>query len=216
WANPRSRARILAAQINSAERRRVDRLVRDNLHLLGLAASHGARLSGLDQDDLRQAAFFGLRRAAETWDPTRSAFKTWAYVWMKATCHEEFYRMRSTIRVPKVPVAPAPRCVPLDKPAIPGGETFRSLLVDDDAPDATDAAHNADMLATLRSAVETLDHKDQTVIVGRFGLDGQPVRTFQDLGRELGVSGTRARQRLVRALTKLRASVLDSTGYAAT
>lgn len=99
WADPEARARILAGQ-------RAARLVRDNLRLCGWIAKRFA-WTGLDREDLAQAAFPGLVRAAETFDPGRGAFSTWAWWWMRSHVQREVAQMRSTIRVPQYQPASA-------------------------------------------------------------------------------------------------------------
>lgn len=205
WSDPRARARLLAGQLIAAERRRVDRLVRDNLHLLKLAGDHAARMTGLDAADFAQAAYFGLRRAAETFDPTKGAsFGTHAYWGMKAACQAERFKMRSTIRAPRYPRSPIPQCSSLDINN-DDGSTIGADIPDDDAEDPTDALDRAELHDALPAALGSLDPRDALVVELRFGINGaKRPHSFIEIGRHLGISGTRVRDLFDRALAQLR------------
>lgn len=191
WSDPSRRARILAAQILAAERRRCRKLVLANLDLLPLAAGHWAhRYPSLDKDDLHQAAYFGLRRAAETWDPTHesgAAFRTFAYWSLQDYCQREIHAMRSTIRVPKRASVPAPHVSSLDAQRADG-------LADDDAETPLDLAHSSEVRERVREALGHLRPNQRAVIALRWGLDGQPPLLLREVAARLGVSSERVRQ----------------------
>ncbi|NHZ71036.1 MAG: sigma-70 family RNA polymerase sigma factor, partial [Proteobacteria bacterium] len=56
----------------------------------------------------------------------------------------------------------------------------------------------------LTRALATLDEREQTVLVLRYGLDTRPPRTLSDVGDRLGITRERVRQIETRALGKLR------------
>ena len=56
----------------------------------------------------------------------------------------------------------------------------------------------------LREVLETLDRREQTILRLRFGLEGDPPKTLEETGEELGFSGERVRQLQKAALEKLR------------
>ena len=56
----------------------------------------------------------------------------------------------------------------------------------------------------VRKLLGTLSDRERTIIVRRFGLEGDQ-RTLVQVGRELGISKERVRQLESRALGKLRA-----------
>lgn len=205
WSDPRRRARLLAGQLIAAERRRVDRLVRDNLHLLQYAGGHAARMTGLDPADMAQAAFLGLVRAAATFDPTKgAAFGTHAYWWMKAMCHEETYRMRSTIRVPKRPTSPIPQCSSLD---VEGGDgsTIAASIADEHTDDPTAALERDELRDALASALGTLAPRDALVVEMRFGINGaKEPHTFVEIAERVGMSTEWCRKVVERAFVQLR------------
>ena len=55
-------------------------------------------------------------------------------------------------------------------------------------------------------------HELTTLIQNRFGLDGRPAMTFQELGEMLGLSRERARQIEEEAMTRLRRRLARATG----
>jgi RNA polymerase primary sigma factor len=57
---------------------------------------------------------------------------------------------------------------------------------------------------TLQELVTRLSKRLRQIIVGRYGLDGQASRLYREIGKELGVSGERARQLHTEALVWLR------------
>jgi len=210
WTDPRARARLLAGQLIAAERRRVDRLVRDHLHLLDLAGSHGAHMTGLDRADLRQAAFFGLRRAAETFDPTKgAAFGTHDYWWMRATCQEERFRMRSTIRVPRYPRAPVPKCSSLDLDG-DDGSTIRASIVDERTEDPAAGLGRDELTRAVAAALGTLAPRDAIVVEMRFGINGaERPHTFVEIAECVGMSTEWCRKIVERALGQLRDALAE-------
>lgn len=208
WSNPRSRARLLAGQIIAAERRRVDRLVRDHLHLLPLAGGHAAHFTGLDKDDLAQAAYFGLRRAAETFDPTKgAAFGTHAYWWMRATCQEERFKTRSTIRYPRYPRSPIPQCSSLDVEG-DDGSTIAASIADEHTDDPAAGLHRAELRAALATALGALPPRDALVVEMRYGINGaRREHSFAEIAERLDLCPEWCRKIAERTLGQLRESL---------
>lgn len=56
----------------------------------------------------------------------------------------------------------------------------------------------------LAKAIASLDERERTVLVLRYGLDSNPPRTLSDVGERLGVTRERVRQIETRALARLR------------
>jgi RNA polymerase sigma factor (sigma-70 family) len=59
----------------------------------------------------------------------------------------------------------------------------------------------------VREMVETLHPREATVVRARFGLDGGPQKTLEEIGRDFGVTRERVRQLQNQALGKLRKMV---------
>lgn len=206
WADPTSRARLLAGLLVSSERRRVDRLVESNLHVLDMFARKAGRsYPSVEECDVRQSAFPGLVRAARTFDPTRGAsFVTWAFWWCRASLQEALPTLTSTIRVPKHPAFAVPKVRSMDAPGPASRTAMRDRLPDPDAEDPLAHAVRAELPERVEAALSRLTHpRDDEFVRLRFGLDGGGERTLAHVGRLMGCSNERARQRVTRALAEL-------------
>jgi RNA polymerase sigma factor (sigma-70 family) len=95
--------------------------------------------------------------------------------------------------------------VSLDRPVGDDGDAELSDFVeDDDAEDPFAPVAEAARRDELIRALGTLDNREQTVLVLRYGLDAQLPRTLSDVGIHLGITRERVRQIETRALSKLR------------
>ena len=86
------------------------------------------------------------------------------------------------------------------------GESMVADLVEDvrsESPDGA-TANNA-RTAELAAAIERLDARQKYVVLRRFGLDGEPSETLEEVGSALGITRERVRQLETRALRELRA-----------
>jgi RNA polymerase primary sigma factor len=94
------------------------------------------------------------------------------------------------------------------------GQRARSELLEDTKsahPEARILEHlQKEEVATI---LNSLDDRLRLVLDLRFGLSGQPPRSLVEVGKELGVTGERARQLEVRALEKMRALAPDLRDY---
>jgi len=88
--------------VRSTEER--NKLVEENQRLAAWGVSRYAKNAVRhDQDlfeDLRQAAFLGLLRAAESWDPSLGTFASYASDWIRQKVWRELVRVRGVIRLP--------------------------------------------------------------------------------------------------------------------
>ncbi len=78
-------------------------------------------------------------------------------------------------------------------------------LIEDEKAESPDGA-SADSARSveLAEAVERLNPRMKHVVVRRFGLDGQPPQTLEEVGSDLGITRERVRQLETRALRELR------------
>ena len=86
------------------------------------------------------------------------------------------------------------------------GESMVADLIEDEkseSPDGATAAHAR--TAELAAAVDRLNPRMKHVVLRRFGLDGQPPQTLEEVGTDLGITRERVRQLETRALKELRA-----------
>jgi RNA polymerase sigma factor (sigma-70 family) len=95
--------------------------------------------------------------------------------------------------------------VSLDRPVGEDGDAQLSDFVEDDqALDPFVIVAEGARRDRLMQALEFLDERERTVLVLRYGLNGDPPRTLSDVGLELGITRERVRQVESRALSKLR------------
>ncbi len=85
------------------------------------------------------------------------------------------------------------------------GESLYADLIEDDRVASPDV-QTADQARAeeLRRALDELEPRMRYVVARRFGLDGEPPQTLEDLGAELGITRERVRQIETRALRRLR------------
>jgi RNA polymerase primary sigma factor len=117
---------------------------------------------------------------------------------LAAKCLLAADRVRDILRMAQDPLS-------LDSPV---GEEDDSHLADfiEDASAASpaDAATKAMLIHAVEEALAELGEREQEVVRMRFGLDGGPPRTLEEVGREFGVTRERVRQIEAKTLAKLR------------
>lgn len=100
----------------------------------------------------------------------------------------------------------------LDSPINDRTDTFLRDVIEDPMclfPDET--ADGVRRRAELMAWVKELPEKEQTVIVSRFGLDGDEAKTLEEIGREMGLTRERVRQIEMAALVRLRHTIERKT-----
>jgi RNA polymerase primary sigma factor len=89
------------------------------------------------------------------------------------------------------------------------GDTFGERLPDPAAEEAYEGAARRLALTSLLPRIASLLCRQQTILRGRYGLDG-PVQTLRGLGAELGISAERVRQLEQQALDTLHAAATQA------
>ena len=86
------------------------------------------------------------------------------------------------------------------------GESMVADLIEDERAESPDGA-SADRARAveLAAAVDRLNPRMRHVVTRRFGLDGKPSQTLEEVGADLGITRERVRQLETRALRELRA-----------
>ena len=142
-------------------------------------------LGDLPYAEALQAGRIGLWRAIVRFDPSRGyAFST--YAWRSIVHHvwRAVKEQRRASCTESVEAYTEWQCIASIDPA---------------ALEVAWSVHD-----TLHALVTRLSERLQQVIVARYGLDGQGRRFYREIGRQLGVSGERARQLHSEALVWLR------------
>jgi RNA polymerase sigma factor (sigma-70 family) len=142
-------------------------------------------LGDLPYAEALQAGRIGLWRAIMRFDPGRGhAFSTYAWpsivhhVWRAVKVHTRASR---------------------EEPVEAYSQWRRRARIDPAALEVAWSVHD-----TLHALVTGLPERLQQLIVARYGLDGQGGHSYREIGRQLGVSGERARQLHTEALVWLR------------
>jgi len=87
------------------------------------------------------------------------------------------------------------------------GESLLGRLADANEPAPWVAASGEEDRALALRLVGLLTLRERQVIVARFGLDGRDPATYQEIGRELGISRERCRQLELRGVARMRAAL---------
>ena len=81
------------------------------------------------------------------------------------------------------------------------------VVQDEKAENPYEMLEEKGITGMLQEMVEALNPREANVVRARFGLDGRPLRTLEEIGIELGITRERVRQIETIALKKLRAKV---------
>jgi RNA polymerase primary sigma factor len=81
---------------------------------------------------------------------------------------------------------------------------FAEVVQDENADTPYQHLEDKTVTKMLREMVKTLDHREATIVCARFGLDGGPQKTLEEVGVRFGVTRERVRQIQNIALKKLR------------
>jgi RNA polymerase sigma factor (sigma-70 family) len=164
----------------------------------------------IEDGDLFQAGWFGLRRAAERFDPGLGyKFSTYALPWIRHHVARTIADERRTVRLPvwfqdqarldgeRLPLD----ALSLDAPARASDpdSTWLDMLAGSDDPSAeAEAAQRRELVA---AALAELPERLRGVLVSRFWGEEQ---TLQQIGDGLGLTRERVRQLEADALERLR------------
>ncbi|MFT5410730.1 MAG: RNA polymerase primary sigma factor [Verrucomicrobiales bacterium] len=94
----------------------------------------------------------------------------------------------------------------LDAPNLEGDEglDMHERLDDEDAANPFEALSEANLLGELGGLLAVLDARERDIIVSRFGLEGAPTETLEQVGLRHGITRERIRQLQNIALKKMR------------
>ena len=95
--------------------------------------------------------------------------------------------------------------VSLETPVGDGESMVADLIEDERAESPDGSTAEKARSAELAEAIELLNPRMKHVVLRRFGLDGKPPQTLEEVGVDLGITRERVRQLETRALRELRA-----------
>ena len=151
-------------------------------------------------EDLIQAGFFGLVRAAETFNPSED-HKGWAS-WAAWSIAGEISKALG-LRDGK-PTKAHTGALSLDAPLSaddPEGTTAMDMLEDSTLPDPVEELTRKDVQRYVRQAIERMQDDQQRAVIQICAIDQQP---YEAAAAALGVSVQSVRKIRSRALTRLR------------
>ena len=110
----------------------------------------------------------------------------------------------NSLRVNQMRMAAIPPAS-LDAPS-PGAVsgTYAETVADETAESPSEQLEGKTRTAMLWKMIQTLNEKEQVILRLRFGLEGDPPKTLEETGQELGLSSERVRQLQNAALKKVR------------
>ena len=154
---------------------------------------------GLDMDDLIQEGLMGALEAARRFDPAHgNGFLAYASFWVQRNLHAAINK--GLVHMPErarlqslVDGDGPPRTRSLDGPASQEGDLALHEVIEGEDPSAPSLAQALARAAVI-PALQHLKPRQAYILRRRYGLDGRPEVSLEDLGRELGITRERVRQ----------------------
>ena len=170
-----------------------EKLYEDNRRLLKYVARRYwaacKRDRAVSLEDLEQSGFFGLVKAAETFDPDDKY--TWKY-WAARGIIREIYKALGYRD--GHPIKAHTGALSLDAPLStddPEGMTGLDLIEDRSLPEIDEGANLDDLRRIVREAVADLKNERQRDLIQACALDGKP---YSEAAETLGISNARVGQ----------------------
>jgi RNA polymerase primary sigma factor len=183
-----------------------DKLILHNMRLCFFVAKRYAT-NQEELQDLFQEGVIGLHRAIDLVDPGRGLrFTTYAYQWIRQAALRWVQQSRQLIRIPayrhELPrdQRPGIGLVSLDDADCDGSMD----LVDPSVPAPSTDREELERNQLIGHSLRKLPERYASVVVRRFGLNGTPERTLNEIGESMGLTRERVRQIEAKALDKLR------------
>lgn len=207
----------LATRAQAGDAAAENMLVERNLKLIRRLVNPWIKMvRPCDAEDLVQAGAIGLHNAIRKYQPHRKIkFMSYAKGWIEQAARVETKRILETIRIPthiyrvktkklQMMAASARNLTTLDYFTDDGCIVER--CGDSTTPRDSYIANNELPLRIekMREMVDLLNDPFRTIIIKRFGIDGEGVRTLETLSHEMGVTHETIRQRQKKALNMLK------------
>lgn len=90
-----------------------------------------------------------------------------------------------------------------------GRENLGDIIADADAKSPFEALNDRQLLEEMNANLEQLGEREQLILKHRFGLDGIPPESLEEVGKRLGITRERVRQLQNQALATLREKMLQ-------
>jgi RNA polymerase primary sigma factor len=204
----------IGTQVRAGQEKARQDLVEANLRLVvKLAMEYRHAKIGLD--DLIAEGNLGLIEAANRFDPQRGVrFATYASWWIRKfviqaidrQAHQTTSPARAGSDEPGGPAVPRrQRIISVDE--FMQNSSDRQLLDTLDARGSVDPEDQAlaeQLKKALTAILPKLPVQERTILAAHYGLDGQPPRTLQQIGKEMSLTRERVRQIEQRAIARAR------------
>ncbi len=200
----------LAKKIRAGDAGARSRMVTANLRLV-VKIAHDYANFGLPLADLISEGNMGLMKAVERFDPEKGGkLSTYAAWWIKQSIKRALANQSKTIRLPvhMVDKIARMRRTAMELTEKLGREPSNEELGRELGMTAGKVAHikSVSVRPTSLDApmLEELDERESEIIRMRFGLDGGPERTLEEVGAMFDITRERVRQLQNLAITKMR------------
>jgi RNA polymerase primary sigma factor len=100
------------------------------------------------------------------------------------------------------------KTVSLQDPILRGEDgELRNLIPDESSATPYHLLDDSESIQRLNLLLQSLDKRERTILLMRYGLDGSPPRTLEQISKKIGRTRERVRQIQKRALNKLRTQI---------
>lgn len=173
-------------------------LVKERLALL-------RKLPKLTEEIIYNTQLISLWNCLQTFDASiGTKFTTWYISYFSHHTVRDLLQEYFTIRIPVHAIDGR-----YNSESVQQGISFASNIsyldtLADDAPTSEDIAEQAIMEQYYLKLLDNLSPRERTIIIKRYGFDGNGCKTLDELGKEFNVTRERIRQIEAKALIKLR------------
>lgn len=200
----------LSARALKGDKHAIDKLVEANLRLV-VSTARQYQHQGMSIDDLISEGNIGLMKAAAKYDATRGQrFAPFATVFIRRQIEKSLKAnsnadSTAVARTGNVAGSNAMRSLDAPLGAKPN-KNLLSVLTDDKQAPTDSRLFSAASLETIESALNTLNDRENKVIVAYFGIDREHA-TMNEIATEMQLSRERVRQIRDRAIRRLKKAV---------